>query len=277
MSSASPAFFVAARSNQSYFGDASTNDLVIGVNSASQRILMGISDGGTSALQISESNVTINGMFQSNMLIVGGEIIGTGSTVVFSPISPGFHIIDDDEGTGIGIGTERIQLTAGFLQWADVTPITAAAGQTFPNGGSSVTYMAFPYANVAATEQSFSKNAISFTGKYISQDFALVNDGVSIVLTGPSGMFCIGFDFISSNITKFDESIVFRVYYNKSTTTTYLQNYYSLSGSQFINVMLPSYTTLMIQFLTQDNQDASTFVLDPNCVFRMTRMSVIEM
>jgi hypothetical protein len=270
--SSAPAFMTVAKSNLTYFPEASNNDLVIGIHQNTQRILFGVSDS-PSILQISNSNIQIAGTMKAQMIAVGGQIIGTGTDVVFSPIAPGFKIIDEGEGTGVGIGQERIQLQSGFLQWANTTTMLINPDQTISN---SLQYLYFAYDQVSGDEKDFTKNALAFTGKYISQDFVLINDSLSIVLTGPSGMFCLGFDFISTNLKQFDETITFRCYYNKKTSDSIFQNYYSIKGSQFINIMLPSYSTLQVIFNPADNPGNSLSILDSSINLRITRLSIIE-
>lgn len=267
----SPAFMTVAKSNFSFFPETASNDLLLGVHTNSQRILFGVADS-PSIMQISNSNINFNGTMQAQMMAVGGQVIGTGTNVLFSPIAPGFQIIDDNEGTGIGIGLERIQVNAGFFQWSDTTAMNVSANQTF---NSSSVFTLFPYSDISGSEQEFSKNAVSFTGKYISQDFALANDSQSITLTGPAGMFCFGFDSLITDQSNVVENIVFRCYYNKDTFNNAFQNYYSLNGSQFVTAKLSPYTTVAIQYVPADNIGLS-FTLDPSVTFRITRLSVIE-
>ena len=266
----SPAFLTVAKSNQAYFPEAMSNDLIIGTFSNSQRILFGVADN-PSLMQISNSNISIGGQFKADMVAVGGQIVGTGTSVVFSPIAPGWKILDDNEGTGIGIGLERVQVSSGFLQWANSTTCSILGGQLLSN----ISNLLFDYDSVVRDEKQFSKSAINFTGKYISQDFALQNNKHTMFLTGPGGLFTIGFDIFDCDVASNSENFTFRCYYNKSTDSMGFQNYYSIKGSQFITVMLPSYGSIKFVYNPADNQGV-VITPYPSNIIRLSRISVIE-
>lgn len=245
----SPAFMTVAKSNQALFSDTASNDLLLGVHNLGQRILLGVSNN-PSVVEISSSNVNVTSSMQVQMMTVGGQMIGTGTNVVFSPIASGFTA---DNTSGVGIGSESVQTTT-------VTPD--------PNHWFiATTNVLFSYLNISGNEQSFASGAVAFTGKYASVDYVLVNDNVSLVLTGSGGVFCFGFDSVT------DESAVFRCYYNKSTATNAPQDYYLLRGSAFATAMLPTFTTLFLQYNTSDN-GGKTFTSCPVSTFRITRLSV---
>lgn len=270
----STAFITVAKSNASYFPESSSNDLLIGTFNDTQRILLGPANY-PSLMQISNSNVTIGGMFEADMVAVGGQIIGTGSEVIFSPINPNWQIIDQTEGTGIGIGQQRVHLNNAFLQWGNTTIMELNDNQQF-SSSSSPHDLTFTYNNLTnVDETTHSKSYVNVTGKIISSDFVISNDSKLFLLAGPTGLFTFGFDNISSDLGESDESLVFRCYYNKKTITTTPQNYYLLKGSQFVTALLPSYSTLIIKFYTEDNPGKS-FTLTPGLIFRITRLSVIE-
>lgn len=266
------AFLTIAKSNASYFPEAQRNDIVIGGQNDTQKILFGIAQN-PSIMQISNSNIAIGGSFTAEMIAVGGQMIGTGTNVVFSPISTGWSIMDkEDPVVGIGFGPQRVQITNSLLQWQNTTTMAVIENQIF--NSNSVKNILFQYDGLDIQEATFTKNNVSIYGKQVSQDIALASSTDTFILTGPSGMFTLGFDKVCTDID-FDESITFRCYYNKKTDNDILSYYYTVKGSQFINVMLPSFTQLVIKFYPSDNVGKS-FNLNVSSIFRLTRLSLIE-
>jgi hypothetical protein len=274
MSLLNSAFLTVAKSNAAYFPESQSNDLVIGAVDDTQKILVGIADN-PSIMKISNSNISIGGSFTAEMIAVGGQIIGTGTTVVFSPISTGWAFSDDtDPSMGIGIGNQRVQFQNSFPQWSNTTTMYVSENQSY-NSNTIGTTLGFQYNNMDIQEYTYTRDSVSIFGKQISQDFVLSSSSDKFLMTGPAGLFSIGFDFVSTNTIAYDESLVFRCYFNKKTDNIIFQNYYSIKGSQFINVMLPSYTQLVLRFFPEDNVGKS-FILDTSTKLRITRSTIIE-
>jgi hypothetical protein len=266
------AFVTIAKSNSTLFPESLSNDLLIGTLSNSQRILFGTAEN-PSLMTIASSNVKIGGSFAAEMIAIGGQIIGTGTELVFSPISTGWAITDNaDKSIGIGLGPQRIQFTNSFLQWSHTTTMPVTENQPF---NTTITNVGFQYQNLDLDETTFSKASVSILGKQISQDFALDNNSTKFVLTGPSGVFTIGFDQVTTLVKDYDETIKFRLYYNKRTDLNNFENYFVLNGSQFVTVMLPNYCQLIVKYDPSDNPSKS-FTLNTSTVLRMTRLTVIE-
>jgi hypothetical protein len=282
----SSAFFTVSKSNSSYFPDSGSNDLIIGIQDNTQNILFGI-ESNTSILKISNSNVTIGGSLITEMIAVSGQIIGTGTNVVFSPISTGFGLTNPtDLSMGIGLGPQRVQIQNSFIQWPNSTTMPVLESQSYNSNTANILFQydnildASNNSNNPVPEQTFSQTTISITGKQISQDFVLSNGKNKFYLTAPSGMFSLGFDSINTLNKEYDETIVFRCYYNKKTQQDNIpQGYYYIKGSQFINAMFPKYSRIYLIYDPIDNPSKS-FTLDgsqySSTKFRITRLSVIE-
>jgi hypothetical protein len=293
----SSAFFTVSKSNSSYFPDSGSNDLIIGIQDNTQNILFGI-ESNTSILKISNSNVTIGGSLITEMIAVSGQIIGTGTNVVFSPISSGWTNINETEPTdptiGIGIGEHLLQVQNSFVQWPNSTTMLAHENQNYTSN-AGVQNVSFQYTNSTFPESNFSHASISITGKQISQDFALSKELSStdyknkFFLTAPNGLFSIGFETIktknttntippNTTINEYDESIVFRCYYNKQTVQNNSRHgYYYIKGSQFINIILPQYSQINLEYWPVDNPNNSniSIELDTTTKFRITRLSIL--
>ena len=260
-------FLSFAKSNQSFFPESLSDDIIIGIKSNTQRILFGV-ENAPSVMRISDSNVTIGAQLNADMIAIGGQIIGTGTNVVFSPIDPGWNIVDE-QATGFGIGKERFQITSGFVQWANTTIISVP-----PQTLNITSNIYFNYNDIDKTENVFSKGSINFSGKYISPDFALRNNSFIFNLTGPGGVFTLGFDYINCNLGQYFENLIIRCYYNKSTDYDSFTNFYLIKGSEFVTTMFPSYSALKFVFDTTDN-NGITFIPE-TMNLRITRLSVIE-
>jgi hypothetical protein len=278
MNSSNLGFFTVSKSNALYFPESMSNDLIIATKETTQNILFGLVDS-PSIMTISNSNVSIGGSFDAQMIAVGGQIIGTGTNVIFSPVSTGWTITDQaDPAMGIGLGPQRVQLANSFLQWQNTTFMPVTENQPF--NSNSIDNIGFQYNTLSSSipQETFLRGNISIIGKQISQDFVLSEDSYKYMLTGPAGIFTLGFDFIQTSLNNndYDEDLILRCYYNKKTQNiNATQGYYPLKGSQFITVMLPSSTQFNIQFNHNDNPNKS-FILDSSCILRITRLTVIE-
>jgi hypothetical protein len=281
MNSSNLGFFTVSKSNALYFPESMSNDLIIATRENTQNILFGLVDS-PSVMKITNSNVSVGGSFDAKMIAVGGQIIGTGTNVVFSPISTGWSITDQaDPAMGIGLGPQRVQLANSFLQWQNTTFMPVTENQSFSS--NSIANIGFQYNTLSSyiPEQTFLRGNISIIGKQLSQDFILSKDSDKYMLTGPAGIFTLGFDLIETNLNltnhDYNENIILRCYYNKKTeNNNATQGYYPLKGSQFITVMLPSSTQFYIQFNHNDNPNTTTFELKTSCILRITRLTVIE-
>ena len=271
MNVSAPMFITMAKSNQSFFPESSSNDVVIGVRDNQQTILFGVADS-PSVVRISNSNMLVSGRMQTDNMAVGGQIVGTGSKVLFSAIDPGWQV-SNDEDSGIGIGVQRVQVNAGFFNWGNVCQVNIASGVFSLVGGND---LPLGYSGLTSTEQSYSKNNVSFDGKPLTGDIVISNDNKTINVVGPGGAFSFGFHIINTSAGgSFDENVVFRCYYRKSSTMSTFANYYLLKGTQWVTTSLPSYGGLRLVYHPADNGGA-TLQLTSGTIFMINRISVAE-
>lgn len=271
MNTSAPMFVTVSKSNQSFFPESMSNDVVIGVKDQDQRILFGVKDS-TSVLRVSSSNVLVNGRIESENVGVGGQIVGTGSKVIFSAIDPGWQVLNDDE-TGIGIGLQRVQVNAGFLNWGNLTQLNIAYGGNYNVNGENPILL--DYSNIPNTAKAYSKNNVSFTGKPISADFAVASDDTTLNMTGPGGVFSFGFHSINTANGTYDENVILRVYYRKSNVFSTFPKYYLLQGSQWMTTSLPSYGGLRIVYHPADN-GGNALQVQSGTIFMINRLSIAE-
>lgn len=267
-----PGFFTIARSNQSYFPETHSNDVIIGIKDMQQKILFGVADA-PSVMQITNSNITIGGQFQAEAVAVGGQIIGTGTNVIFSSIDPGWQVTNNDD-VGLGIGNNRVQINNSFLQWGNMAKIAVQSNRIY--GGSVNSNLLLDYNSLTVTEQNYQKNSINFNGKPVSFDFTLQNDEHTIILTGPGGVFTFGFDALNTASSNWVENLQVRCYYRKTNLTPSFANYYMLKGTQWITTSLPHYGGLKLVYKAEDN-NGNTMTMGSNVSFSITRISVNEM
>jgi hypothetical protein len=271
MNVSAPMFITMAKSNQSFFPESASNDVVIGVREEQQTILFGVADS-PSVVRISNSNMLVNGPIQTDNMAVGGQIVGTGSQVLFSAIDPGWQVLNNDD-SGIGIGVQRVQVNSGFLNWGNVCQVNIESG-VFSASGSNDVLLGYPA--ITTTEQSYSKNNVSFDGKPLTGDIVIGNDNKTINIVGPGGAFSFGFHVLNTSAGgSFDENVVFRCYYRKSSTMSTFANYYLLKGTQWITTSLPSYGGLRIVYDPADNGNAP-LELTSGTIFMINRLSVTE-
>jgi hypothetical protein len=267
-----PGFFTIAKSNQSYFPETQSNDVIIGIKDNQQKILFGVADA-PSMMQITNSNITIGGQFKADGVAVGGQIIGTGTNVIFSSIDHGWQVTNNED-IGLGIGNNRVQINNSFLQWGNMAKLVAQCNWVYD--GTTNSNIFFNYTTLTATEEQYQKNSINVNGKAVSFDFTLQDDEQTINLTGPGGVFTFGFDALNSTVSNYVENINVRCYYRKTNMTPSFANYYMLKGSQWITTSLPHYGGLKLIYKAEDN-NGNTFTMGSNVSFSITRVSVNEM
>lgn len=232
----SAAFLTVAKSNATYFPSARSNDLLIGTKDSNQNILIGTAD--VPMVKITSNNVNIG----SSMLVPT-------------------------------IGVQNVLLgTDGSTQSSTNTSLSLSALPTYTFPSNSIP-INFDYDSLQTSPQSFSRNVISGQGKVITEDFAILDNKTDILLTGVDGLFAIGFDRCSTSTQDDVENITFKCYYNKKTDTTSFQNAYTITGSSFITVSLPSFTTLRFFVENATNQSLTPFSFTTQTRVRITRLS----
>lgn len=271
MDVSAPMFLSVAKSNQSFFPEAASNDIAFGVRDNQQTILFGVANS-PSVLRISNSNMLVKGQMETNNMAVGGQIVGTGSKVLFSAIDPGWQVLNDED-SGIGIGNQRVQVNAGFFNWGNICQVNLPSATYSVVGINDVL---LGYSSITNTEQSYNKNAVSFDGKPVSGDIIVGNDDKTLNMIGPGGAFSFGFHIINTSAGgSFDENVVFRCYYRKSNTVNTFPKYYLLKGTQWITTSLPTYGGLRLVYHPSDNAGA-TLELTSGTSFMINRLSVAE-